>query len=116
MHYESKPRGTGFSNRCGPKIARKTGAVSGAEVPGWVPFNFPRLVVASLPFGTVEAAGQGDGHGPKARPINAKKSGGNLGGFVEKYRILKRSIEAARQGFEPWVPVWHSGFKTGAIA
>ena len=58
-----------------------------------------------VPFGTAEATGQGEESGGIIGAHKRKETPRQPRGFVEKHCILKRSAEAERQGFEPWVPV-----------
>jgi len=72
------PPCTDFSNRCCPKIARKTVPSVVPRCPDWCGSVF--LVWSQFPpFCTPGTRGQGDGHGAKPRPINAKKPRVNSG-------------------------------------
>ena len=87
-----------------PQKRSKNGAVSGAEVPVLVPFSFPRIVTV-FPFLHSWNPGTGRLTRGKTEAHKRKETPRQPRGFVEKHCILKRSAEAERQGFEPWVPV-----------
>ena len=77
-----------------PPKRSKNGAVSGAEVPGLVPYSFPRMSQFSS-FCTPGTRGQGDGHGAKPRSRNAKKPRVNSGflGKTLHYEAFCRRIQ-----------------------
>ena len=109
------PPCTGFPSRCCPKNARKTVPSVVPRCPDWCHSVF--LVLSQVsPFCTPRTRGQGDGHGAKPRPINAKKPRVNSGfrGKTLHFEAFCRSGETGIRtlGTREGTPV----FKTGAIA
>ena len=107
------PPCTGFPNRCFPKNARKTVPSGVPRCPYWC--HSVVLVLSQFsPFCTPGTRGQGHGHGPKPRLINAKKPRVNSGfrGKTLHFEAFCRSGETGIRtlGTLAGTPV----FKTGA--
>jgi hypothetical protein len=79
---------TGFSNRRSPKTAPKNGAISGAEVPGLVPFSFPRIVTVSPLFALVEPRGTGRRIRGKIRGPETPSPPWDFRGFDDTHRVF----------------------------